>query len=154
MSEIGAFTTLPADVAASLLRETHRGSDWTPVLEGVPLIAHLSKRGLRKIAAITDIRRVGAHTTIMKKGERGDAFYVILDGSVVVDPPGIRLGPGHSFGELALLDDGPRTATVTAEQETSMLRLPQSKFIKLLMDEPSIAVAMLRQLASRLRELS
>lgn len=154
MYEFGALPVVTADVAAALLRDGNRTTDWTPALEGVPLIAHLSKRGLRKISAITDIRRVGAQTRIVKKGEPGDAFYLILDGSVLVDPPGIRLGPGHTFGELALLDDGPRTATVTALEETSVLRLPQAKFIKLLRDEPSIAIAMLRQLASRLRELS
>jgi CRP/FNR family transcriptional regulator, cyclic AMP receptor protein len=152
--EFGALPIITADVAASLLSDQKPATDWTPVLEGVPLIAHLSKRGLRKISAITDIRRVGAQTRIMKKGDRGDAFYVILDGSVWVDPPGIRLGPGHTFGELALLDDGPRTATVTAEEETSLLRLSQAKFIKLLRDEPSISIAMLRQLAARLRERS
>jgi CRP-like cAMP-binding protein len=142
------------DVAAALRTVSTGAADWVPVLQGVPLIAHLSKRNLKRIAAITDIRRVGAHTHIVKKGERGDAFYVILDGSVLVEPPGISLGPGHTFGELALLDDGPRTATVTATEETSLLRLPQAKFIKLLKDEPAMAIALLRQLASRLRAYS
>lgn len=145
---------MPAHVAVALPGDTDAATDWVPLLQGVPLVAQLSKRHLRKIAALTEIQLVGAQTRIVTKGDPGDAFYVILDGSVLVDPPGIHLGPGHTFGELALLDDGPRTATVIAERETSLLRLPQSKFIKLVKEEPTIAIALLRQLASRLRSLS
>jgi CRP-like cAMP-binding protein len=124
---------------------------WAPILAAVPLFSELGKRHLKRVAALAHMRRVVKHTRIVKREDRGDAFYVILDGGAVVEPGGIALGPGAYFGELALIDDGPRTADVTATEESLLLEISRTRFARLLRDEPTIAVAMLGELARRLR---
>ena len=127
--------------------------DWVPVLAEIPLFSGLSKRQLRKVASIGRLRRMGKNAQVVREGARGDAFYVIIDGAAVVQASQkrIRLGPGEYFGELALLDDGPRTATVVTETEALLLELPRTRFLKLVRDESSISVALLKELAVRLR---
>ena len=136
-------------------REPSAG-DWVPVLAEIPLFSGLSKRHLRKVASIGRLRRIGKHTQVVREGARGDAFFVIIDGEAVVQAGDrrIRLGPGEYFGELALLDDGPRTATVATESEVLLLEIPRSRFLKLLRDESSISIVLLKQLAGRLRGAS
>ena len=127
-----------------------------PVLEQIPLLSGLSKRHLRKVASIGRLRRMGKNTPVVREGARGDAFYVIIDGEAVVhaSQKRVRLGPGDYFGELALLDDGPRTATVVTESEALLLEIPRSRFVKLVRDESSISLALLKELAVRLRGAS
>jgi len=130
------------------------GRGWTDVLSDVPLFSGLSKRHLNKIAEVAGSRRFPRYTTIVRAGERGDKFFVILDGTVLVKPPGkraVRLTAGDSFGEMALLDDAPRSATVEAQDEVFVMLFGRSEFGKMLAREPKIAVALLRTLAQRLR---
>ena len=73
-----------------------------------------------------------AGTPVIVQGEAGERFYVISDGEATVSVDGVqraRLGPGDSFGEIALLRDVPRTATVTAASELSLLGLERDDFI-------------------------
>ena len=99
---------------------------------------------------------MGKNAQVVREGARGDAFYVIIDGAAVVQASQkrIRLGPGEYFGELALLDDGPRTATVVTETESLLLEIPRTRFLKLVRDESSISIALLKELAVRLRGAS
>jgi CRP-like cAMP-binding protein len=138
-------------VAMDTLHTRRHAADWVPVLQGVPLFAEVSTRHLKRVAALGTLRRVAPHTRIVKKDDRGDTFYVLLDGAALVEPMGVKLGPGSYFGEMALIDDGPRSADVTATEECLLLQIPRTKFTKLLKDEPAIALAMLRELARRLR---
>lgn len=127
---------------------------WTNVLAEVPLFAALSKRHLRKVAAAAQIRRFHNGAALMRQGEPGEALHVLLDGKVAVLPPGrpaVRLGIGSFVGELALLDGGPRTATVIADGAVVALTIPRTRFRKLLLSEPSLAVAVAGELAQRLR---
>ena len=98
-----------------------------------------------------------AKTRIVSAGEPGDAFYVLLVGRAEVKRgrgrPKIEIGPGAYFGEMALLDGAPRSATVVATTETICLMLARKRFQQVLKDEPAVAYALLRTLASRLREL-
>jgi CRP/FNR family cyclic AMP-dependent transcriptional regulator len=131
------------------------GRGWTDVLSDVPLFAGLSKRDLNKITGVARSRRFPRFSTIVRAGEPGDTFFVILDGTVLVKPPGkraTRLAAGDSFGEMALLDDAPRSATVEAQDEVFVMLLGRSAFNKILAKEPKIATALLRTLAQRLRE--
>jgi CRP/FNR family cyclic AMP-dependent transcriptional regulator len=130
------------------------GRGWTDVLSGVPLFSGLSKRQLNAIAKVAQSRRFPRFTAIVRAGEPGDTFFVILDGTVLVKPPGkraVRLAAGDSFGEMSLLDDAPRSATVETQDEVFTLLLGRSAFSKMLAKEPRIAIALLRTLAQRLR---
>jgi CRP/FNR family transcriptional regulator, cyclic AMP receptor protein len=130
------------------------GRGWTDVLSGVPLFSSLSKRHLNKIAEVAQSRRFPRYSTIVRAGEPGEVFFVILDGTVLVKPPGkrtVRLAAGDSFGEMALLDDAPRSATVEAEDEVFVMLLGRKAFNRILAREPKIAIVLLRTLAQRLR---
>jgi CRP-like cAMP-binding protein len=129
---------------------------WANVLAGVPLFAGLGKRHLVKVAALGSIRRFHAGTAIVHVGEPGDALYVVLDGEVSVRRrglPELTLGMGSFFGEMALLDGAARSATVTAKGPVTCLAVGQSRFLKLLHTEPAIAVTLLKELATRLRQM-
>jgi CRP/FNR family transcriptional regulator, cyclic AMP receptor protein len=129
---------------------------WTNVLAEVPLLAGLSRRHLRKVAGTGRIVRFHNATAIVTAGEPGDAFYVIIDGEVSVRRGGVTalsLGTGSFFGEMALLDGGARTATVMAKGPVTCLAITRARFLKLLRDEPTIAIALLGEVAGRLRTL-
>jgi len=127
---------------------------WSNVLAEVPLFAGLGRRHLNKVAALGKIKRFHHGTTIVVAGEPGDTLYVLLDGEVSVRRSGlptISRGMGSFFGELALLDGGVRSATVVASGPVVCLTITQSGFLKLLRAEPAMSVALLRELATRLR---
>ena len=133
------------------------GRLWAEVLAEVPLFAGVSARHVRKIAALGSAVSFNTKTRIVSAGDPGDAFYVLLLGRAEVQRgrgrPRIEIGPGAYFGEMALLDGAPRSATVVAKSETICLLLSRKKFEKVLKDEPAVAYALLRTLAARLREL-
>jgi CRP-like cAMP-binding protein len=127
---------------------------WANVLREVPIFSGVKARDLRKVAALGKIRRFHDGRTIMRAGEPGQAMYVILEGAVSVRPPGrrpVKVGIGGFVGELALLDDGPRTATVVALGPVIALCVLGGVFRRLLRAEPSIAVSIAEELARRLR---
>ena len=128
---------------------------WAPVLHELPLFAGVSQRHVRKIAALATEARFSAGARIVRQGDPGDAFFVILDGDATVARarglPSIPLGPGDSFGEMALLDGGERSATVVARSDVLCLRLGRTPFTKMLKREPDLALALLRELTRRLR---
>jgi CRP/FNR family transcriptional regulator, cyclic AMP receptor protein len=127
---------------------------WSNVLATVPLFAGLSRRHLNKVASAGRIARFHHQTAIVRAGEPGDTFYVVLDGEVSVRRPAgpeLTRGIGSFFGEISLLDGGPRSATVVARGPVVCLALSQARFAKVLRAEPAIAVAMLKELAERLR---
>jgi CRP-like cAMP-binding protein len=112
----------------------------------------MSSRHLRRIPARA--RRYGAGETIVRAGDPGNAFYVILDGQVRVEPPtgpSLTLKAGDSFGEMALLDGAPRSADIRAAGEVTVMVIGRAGFTKLLRSEPQIAMTLLRTLAGRLR---
>jgi CRP/FNR family cyclic AMP-dependent transcriptional regulator len=123
-----------------------------PVLKQLPLFERVSARHLRRIPARA--RRFGPGDSIVRTGDPGNAFYVILDGEVQVKPPGGRvviLKAGDYFGEMSLLDGAPRSANVSAVGEVTTMVIGRTAFTKLLRDEPRIAQVLLRTLATRLR---
>jgi CRP-like cAMP-binding protein len=127
---------------------------WSNVLATVPLFAGLGRRHLRKVASIGRLRRFQGLSTIVRAGEPGQALFVVLDGVVAVRRAGLSdlmLPMGSFFGEIALLDGAPRSATVVANGPVLCLTISQPQFLKLLRAEPTIAVAVLRELAGRLR---
>lgn len=95
--------------------------------------------------------------TIFRKGEPGDAMYIITRGSVRIhDGTHVlsRLEPGNIFGEYSLIDEGPRSASVTAEEECHLLRLSRSDFESRLADDPGFAKGILKVLTGRMRDMN
>jgi CRP-like cAMP-binding protein len=130
-----------------------RRRDWIPVLAQVPLFEGVSKRHLGRIARAATTRRFSAMTRIVQADDAGKTFYVILDGRASVLRKGrriARLGPGEAFGEMALLTDAPRAATVIADTDVLAMCLSRAAFDKVLKSEPAVSIALLRTLAERL----
>jgi CRP/FNR family transcriptional regulator len=136
--------------------ETRFGREWVDALEGVPLFKGLSKRDIRRVAKMAVKRRFPERSPIVSPRRRPDAFYIIIDGEAeVITATGERIGlrSGAFFGEMALLDSGPRTATVAAVTEVLTMAISQQRFREFLSSEPKIAFAIMRELAARVRRL-
>jgi protein phosphatase len=130
---------------------TKRGLD---VLSAMPLFSDLSKRHLRRLGDLMEEERFHDGASVVKEGEEGDSLYVIVEGQAKVKRGGRtvdRLLPGDVFGEVSLLDGGPRTATVEAETPFVVLAIHREPFRKMLQQEPDIAVKILSSLARRFR---
>jgi CRP-like cAMP-binding protein len=129
-------------------------------LAAVPLFSRLSRKDLGRIGRAVVERNYKKGETIAKEGESAVAFFVITKGKVDVwKGSGAKkvqlneMGPGEVFGEQALLDGGPRTATVKAIQDTECLVLSRWDFVAELKTNPQIAVEMLPILSLRLRDV-
>ncbi len=121
----------------------------------VTLFAELSANDVAAITRAARPESAAAGDVLCREGEPGHDFYVIVDGEATVDRGGRllrRIGPGDSFGELALLDRGPRSATVTAATDLRLLRLAELDFSALLDEVPALAHKLLAALARLLRE--
>ena len=121
----------------------------------VQLFSACSKSDLERISALTNEIDVAPGTVLIRAGDPGRECFVIEAGSATVELRGgdsKAMGPGEVFGELALLDQAPRSATVTAESEMRLLVLNAREFATLLDDHPSVRRNVLAAVASRLRE--
>ena len=122
-------------------------------LRSIPMFSDVDDAGLKRIAEVGTDFRAPAGQVLVEHGQPGSGLFVIEEGRVVVDLPHggvLERGPGEFFGELAVLIDTPRTARVSAASEVRCLAIRRDDFQRLLHDEPSIAVAMLMTVASRL----
>lgn len=125
------------------------------VLAGVPLFAGLSKRQLQEIARGCASRRWPSDCIVVPEGTKAEVCYIIVEGTVDVRRHGrtiAQLGPGEFFGEIGLLDPGPRSATVTTTTEMTSVELTRRNFLAVAGDKPAILLRMLEALAKRLRE--
>ncbi len=126
-------------------------------LAKVPIFSGCSRRELQVIARAAKEVRHKVGTEIAREGNRGVGLFMILEGQCEVTIGGRRratLGPGDFFGEVALLDGGPRTATVTALTPVRLLGLTGWVFRGLITQHPSIALKTLEAVAGRLRLVS
>jgi CRP-like cAMP-binding protein len=152
MSQLAARSAAEAVLSAS--SDRNAAHDWLGTLEEVPLFEGLPKRHLRRVTKLARVRRFAPGSTLVRAGDPGKSFFVLLDGNAKVMRSGgrsRRLGMGDYFGEMALLDGAPRSADVIAEGEVLALTIDRSGFTKLLGAEPTLAQALLRTLAARLR---
>jgi CRP/FNR family transcriptional regulator, cyclic AMP receptor protein len=125
-------------------------------LAQVPLFSSMSKRDLQKIGRSSDEVDVEAGRVLVEQGTRGRECFVILDGSATVKRNGRKvatLTTGDHFGELALLDGGPRTATVVADTPLKVLVIGQREFSGVLDEVPGLAQKVLASLAQTIRSL-
>lgn len=125
------------------------------LLAGVPIFADLSVKELREIAALAKLAHYGAGDVVVEQDSPGARFFVIQAGAAKVVRNGrtrTTLGPGNYFGELAVLDGGPRTASVVATGPLEVWSVAAFNFRALVSAHPKIAAKMLGHLAARLRE--
>ena len=131
-------------------------SDKVALLERSPLFAGLSRDLLARIAALADEEEVGAGTTLTHEGRYEGYFYVIVAGTVEVRRGGELIdtsGHGSYFGEIALLDAGSRTATVTTLTPCLLLRIDNRGFEAMLEADPSIRDALEAEMERRLERM-
>lgn len=124
-------------------------------LQRVPLLAECSRRQLRAVARIAEIREVAAGEVVTRAGDPGDEFFVIIDGRARVEVAPRkrrRLAPGDFFGEMSLLDGEPRSATVVAETSMRLLVVPRREFSRVLAEVPDLMRGLLAVLSRRLRQ--
>jgi CRP/FNR family transcriptional regulator, cyclic AMP receptor protein len=123
----------------------------------VPLFSALPHRHQRRLSDLAVEERLMEGATIVREGDIGDTFYVILEGEAKVTSKSgrvvNRLRPGDFFGEISLLDGGPRTADVVADTPMVVLGITRKAFLRAITDQPEIGVQLLQYAASMLRRL-
>ena len=125
------------------------------MLQSVPLFSGLKGKQIKTIVGSGKELRFEAGTQIVKEGDNGVGFYLILEGSAEVRRKGrvlSKLGNGNFFGEMSLLDRQPRSADVVATTSVTCFGLTSWAFSALIRMQPDIAVNLMQELARRLRE--
>jgi CRP/FNR family cyclic AMP-dependent transcriptional regulator len=130
-------------------------------LAAVPILARAGARARARLASRAVVRTYRAGATIVRQGDTAMSLYVVLSGRVRIEREGeagarfevAELGPAEFFGEMGLIDDVPRAATVVALEETECALLAKWDFQNELRDDPEIALALLPLLNERIREL-
>ena len=124
------------------------------LLQQIPLFADFDRGELERISRTFKDRTFDAGSTVVGEGKTGAGFFVIESGEATVSMRGDergKLGPGDYFGEIALIDDGARSATVTADSELRCYGLTSWEFRPLVESNASIAWKLLETMAKRLR---
>ncbi len=124
------------------------------LFRGLNLFSNCSRAELGRIGSLTTVVEVPRGKVLIEEGRPGNEFFIIVDGSATISRAGLRLADleaGSSFGELALLDDGYRTATVIAETDLTLLVFSRAEFNSLYESAPTLGRKMLAEMAGRLR---
>ncbi len=127
------------------------------LLERVPLFSQCGRRQLAEIARLADLVTLPAGTELIREGAKGSEFMVVVTGTGDVRRKGRKVasvGPGDVIGEMALIMDAPRSATVTTTSETTLLAVTASAFRQLLRQSPQLRARVLEAMAERLRPAS
>ena len=123
-------------------------------VQSIPLFSTCNTRELREVAQLGTPIRMAAGTTIAKEGSSGRELLLVLSGEATCRAKGrklARFGPGDFFGEMSLLDQGLRSATVVADSDMELLVLDSREFRRLVESSPTIAWKILGTMAARLR---
>jgi hypothetical protein len=135
-------------IASARDRQEH-ASNSAPSLESVPLFSGVPKDELVSLLTSVEPVRVAAGGTAVREGEAGDSLYLVVQGTLSVTTAGDgasvevgRLGPGDFFGEVSLLTEKPRTATVTAVTDAELLRLGRDTVAELRRRHPEIEASL------------
>jgi CRP-like cAMP-binding protein len=129
------------------------------ILKGIPLFSKVEPAKLKLIAFTGERMNYAAGQELFHQGDVGDAMYVILGGSadVLLETPNgqirvAELRKDNFVGDMALLGDVPRTATIRAREPLTTLKISKDMFYRLVSEIPQLAIAMLRELAHRLED--
>jgi CRP-like cAMP-binding protein len=129
------------------------------MLKRVPLFARIEPSKLKLLAFTSERLTFQAGQLLMKQGDAGDSAYVIMDGKadIHIDTPGgplkvAEVGKNAFVGEMAILCDVPRTATVTATEAVTSLKISKDLFFRMVTEFPQMSVEIMRELAHRLEE--
>ncbi len=123
------------------------------LLAAVPLFAELGQKELQRVGQLTDVIDLSSGRVLMRQGETGSEMMVLIDGTVSVQRDGAFLaerGPGEVLGEMALLSDAPRSATVTLTSDARLLVVARREFNALLDEMPTVRAQIMECLARRL----
>jgi CRP-like cAMP-binding protein len=126
------------------------------LLKRTPLLAGLSRKDLEEVGRLADEVDLKADYVLMREGDVGREFFVIVEGQVRIDKGGAfvrTMGPGEFVGDIALVTDRPRTATATTVTPCRLLVLGHREFHSLMDQYPSIRLSVLESMAMRLRDL-
>jgi CRP-like cAMP-binding protein len=124
-------------------------------LKGVDLFRSIAAEELSHIAQITDEVEYAPDDTFIKEGDKGDSMYLIVDGKVKVHSGEhvlAELGPSQCVGEMSILDAEPRSASITALTELTLLKIQREDFGEILAEKPEISSGIIKVLTRRLRE--
>ena len=124
-------------------------------LAQAPLFSTCSRKDLQKLGKASDEIEVKAGKVLVEEGKPGHEFFLIEDGTAAVKRNNRKvatLGRGQFFGELSLLDRGPRSATVVADTDMTLVVLGQREFLGVIDEVPAMAHKLLAALAGRLRD--
>jgi len=129
------------------------------VLRNIPLFAKLEPAKLKLLAFTSERLTFDVGQTLFQQGDMGDAAYIVMDGAadiLINTPKGqvkvANLGRHQIIGEIAILCDVPRTATVVASQATTTLKINKDTFFRLVTEFPEMSVEIMRELARRLEK--
>jgi CRP/FNR family cyclic AMP-dependent transcriptional regulator len=129
------------------------------ILRALPIFETLDDDCLKPLTRVAMLRAVPRHTVVLHAGDRTDNIYFVLSGGLKVqvsDEEGREvilsmLGPGELFGEMGVLDDHPRSATVLAVEQSEVVVIGKDDFKRCLVDNPDVSLFIMRNLAKRLR---
>ncbi len=124
-------------------------------LKGVDLFKTIPAEELSALAQITDEVEFAPDSLVFKEGDQGDAMYLIVDGHVKVhsgERVFSKLGTNQCFGEMAILDAEPRSASVTSLSELTLLKIKREDFSEILSEKPEISRGIIKVLTTRLRD--
>jgi CRP/FNR family cyclic AMP-dependent transcriptional regulator len=132
------------------------------MLDRIPLFAALTPEAVATLEQHSAVRNFRKNTVVIQKGDESSTLYAVVEGRLKVsisDNEGKEvilntLGPGDHFGELAILGEGPRTATVITLEDSRLLTMSRSAFLDCLGKHPDIALALIRHLADRVGQLT
>lgn len=148
---IDEHPSLPELTLRSWDRPTQR--DWIEVIGALPLFSGVPKRHVRAIAKLAWRVDHAPGEVIVQAGDRGNSMFLMLEGRARVLGKSRVLRAGDFFGEMALIDGGPRTATIIAASQVRVMMVQRRAFLKVLKQNPPIALAIMETLAQRVRRL-
>jgi CRP/FNR family cyclic AMP-dependent transcriptional regulator len=126
------------------------------LLKRVPLLSGLGRREIEEVGRLAEEIDVPSGKVLMREGDTGREFFVLVNGTVGIDRGGTSIRTmedGDFFGEIALIAEGPRTATATTESDAKLLVLGHREFHSLMDQFPAIRTCVLEALAARIRHL-